>query len=322
MYQRRRLLGGMIAALVATVGGCLAPQTAAERDDGESIDDHCPVPDDGALPFEKTLVFDNDAWLATDSTPGNLPRLVPITSAERADELIHFGAIDDADRAFIEETDYGESFLLVVDHWLPHGVDLSIRGIERRDADTVSVSLCAIDRRSDDADYPAVEHRHSLVARVRIDDAPTPSVAIGTFADYTGDGPVEIGPYEVDNAGIDIEDGTDNGTDVGDDENGNDDPEPLEPPRSIRLENTDEARHDVELLVIYEGAEIVDVTHTVEGSSTIEIDGVAEYKGEYTIVATVDGVGAERYRWNVYEEVFAAVVVIEADGVWITEDVA
>ncbi|WP_255194151.1 hypothetical protein [Natronobeatus ordinarius] len=307
--NRRTLLAGTGSAVALLGAGCLSGDPESSDDEnGESTDtDHCVRPDAGAntVAYEETAVVDEPGWLETEAPPAAEPHLVLLRSATDAEELVDLERLAEEERAFLETTDYDESSLVVAEHWLTHGFSLTVEGVERPDDETVVVYLCETDRREDGQEYPAVDHHHSVVIRVTDDDRPAPERAAGVFVGATPDAdPVEIGEDESER------------------DDGTDEPEPLEPPRDLVVENLHDEPHTVEVVVTRDGEELVDDEYTVEPGSTVELEAVAEYSGEYEIVVRRDDV-AERYRWTVYDEVFDAFVTIEPDGeLWISEDVA
>ena len=307
--DRRTLLAGVGSAVTLLGAGCLSGDPEPGDDEnGESTDAaHCVGPDASAetVAYEETAVVDEQGWLGTDSPPAAEPHLVLLRSATDAEELVDLERLAEEERAFLEATDYDESSLVVAEYWLTHGFSLTVEGVERPDEETVSVYLCETDRREDGREYPAVDHHHSVVICVTDDDRSAPERATGVFVGATPDAePVEIGEYEPER---DAEP---------------DEPEPLESPRDLLVENLHDESHTVEIRVTRDGEQLVDGEHTVEPGSTVELEAVAEYRGEYHVVATLDDV-IERYRWAVDDEVFDAFVTIESDGeLSIGEDVA
>ena len=273
-------------------------------DDDESGDD-CTEESGEPVSFDDAVAIDEQGWIRTDIPPDGLPHLLVVRSAEAEAEVLDRDELEDDDvRTFLDETDYEESFLLVLEYWVTAGFATTVESVERLDDGRAFVTLREEDERADDEGYPTVEVHHSHLIRVSVDDMEPPDSACGVYVTAEPDSErFEFGEY------------------LGDDDA--DTFERLDNPRSVLVENTNDEPHTVDVTVTRGTEEVVDETVTVDPDSVHEIEDVAEYVADYAIVAQVGNGTPERHRWRVSEEVFDALVVIESDDeLWITEAVA
>ena len=319
-FGRRSVLAG--TSLVLFTAGCLSeePPVGDGDTDDEDHDDESNGEDestDGDEPencaeesgepvdFDDAVATDEQGWIHTETPPDAAPHLLIVRSGDEAETWLDPDELEDGDlRTFLDETDFEDSFLLVLEYWVTAGYAAELEGVDRLEDGRAYVTLQEADEREDDEEYPTVEVHHSHLIRVSRDEMEPPETACGVYRTAEPDSErIEFGEY------------------VDDDDT--ETLERLETPRSVLVENTDDEPHPVEVTVTRGTEEVIDETVTVDPGSVEEIEDVAEYVTEYAIVARLEDGTAERHRWRVSGEVFNAVVIVESDDeLWITEDVA
>ena len=140
---------------------------------------------------DELLIQKNREWIETDPSATDNPYYVPVFDASDADRLINHTKLDPSEQRFIEETDFESAYLLVVEHWPTHGVELTHTTVD----DTTVVQVSEQDYRDPDEAYIGVVHLNSLVLRVSSPVTPD-SVSFQIRLQKTTGEEIAVDPYD------------------------------------------------------------------------------------------------------------------------------
>lgn len=191
---RRSLLRRAGCLLAVPLAGC-AGSTSSSRSEPPSLDEDDVITDaavltrrieDVELPPEERVVYypgeDDDTGEYDGSTGAPRPHMPYVIADEHVDELKFRRELPDAAgiEAFLRETDYDESTVVLVEHPVSACHRFALQYVEVRSSDRLAPQFCRVMR--DPSVECSVDERHLVVTFVRVPtayDSPPPGSGLG-----------------------------------------------------------------------------------------------------------------------------------------------